>query len=787
MKQLFFGYPSRPPAVREANERAARTILDSGLVEGRTWESLKIAGRFVIDEVVDAIRSADLCVFDVTQPNQNVMFELGFAIGADKPVWLVRDPSWEEADSAFQAIRVLTTVGYRTYASSEDIQAAYFSDVPHESAEPIFSDQIQPTLLPGQAPNLFHLMSPQQDDAARAVSRAIDRIAKNGYEIISADPEESTSSSLSWYAQQIHASRAMVIHFGSEGRRGSELTNARYALIAGLAHGMGKDILMLAASDYSSPIDYRDMLHVYTSSQDARSSVEAWTSQRLPDQDRADRAARISLATELKSLRLGEHIAENEVATLENYFVETPGFRHVLADATTIFVGRKGTGKTANFFEAAAQLGEDARVLTVVVKPHSYELEGLVRLMRRYSERDSREFLAESIWRLLLYTTIASAAAEEIAARRVPPQSGSPEMELLTFTEEAVDLFQTDFALRIESVVDALTLDERDESIRRDRRQVGEALHEDLLPYLRQLLGKVLKDRDRVAVLVDNLDKAWGHSADLDPLSHFLIGLLSSARRVSQEFAKQDGWRDALNVTLGVFIREDIFRRVQALAREPDKLPVAHLRWDDPEMLLRVLDARYEAARDTAPEDGELWAKYFDDKTRGVKTSHYMVSRVLPRPRDLVYFANAAIETAIGRGHGRVTEDDVMKAEESYSQFAFEALQVENGLSAPGLYDVFYEFAGGPSVLEQQDLLTAIERSGVDAQDSGATLQRLLELSFLGMETRDGEFEYYELSSDPERTRVLARKFAEANGAEMRYAVHPAFRAYLEVIEQFDQ
>lgn len=456
MKQLFFGYPSEPTAVREANSRAAETILSSGLVDGTTWEALRISGHFVIEEIVKAIREADLCVFDVTQPNQNVMFELGYAVGADRPVWLVRDPSWKDADAAFRAIGVLTTVGYREYASSEDIQAWYFKDLPHNETEPIFSAQIQPTLRPGQAPNVLHLMSPHGDDAARAVSRAIDRSAGANYEVISADPEESTSSPLSWYAQQINASNAIVVHFGSPGRTGSDVTNARYALVAGLAHGMGKDILMLAASDYSSPIDYRDMLYVYKGSLEASAHVENWTSQRLPDQDLHDRFARISLATELKSLRLGEHIAENEVATLENYFVETSGFRRVLADATTIFVGRKGTGKTANFFEAAAKLGSDARVLTVVVKPHSYELEGLVRLMRRYSETDAREFLAESIWRLILYTAIASAAADEIATKPSgPPPSGSAESELLAFTEEVEDLFQTDFALRIESVVEA--------------------------------------------------------------------------------------------------------------------------------------------------------------------------------------------------------------------------------------------------------------------------------------------------------------------------------------------
>lgn len=784
LKTLFFGYPSNPVAVREANSEAASTILSSGLVTGTTWERLKVSGRFIINQILHAIQSADLCIFDVTVPNENVMFELGYAIGANKPVWLVRDPSWEEADQAFQAMRILTTVGYVQYTSSEEIRAAFFSELPYDSAQPIFASQIQPTLTGGQAPTVVHLMSPHKDDAARAIARAISKSVAGRFEIVQADPDESTSAPLAWYAQQVHQASATVVHLTAPERRGAKTINARYALVAGLAHGMGKDVMMIGSSDYLSPIDYRDLLSVYTGSQHASETVESWVSARLPDQVRQDRAAQIQLATELRSLRLGEHIAENEVARLGNYFIETAGYRHALSDATSIIVGRKGTGKTATFFELAAALEVDARVLTVVIKPHSYELEGLVQIFKKFSDTASREFIAESIWRLLLYTEIAAAAVEEL--RGLPAgaiRTGSPERELLEFAESVDELLQIDFASRVESVVEALVDGPERDSIREERKWIGEALHESLIPYLRQLLGKVLSEKRRVAVLIDNLDKAWGTGNETELLSHFLIGLLSSAPKISQEFAKQDHWRDPINVTLSVFIRQDIYRFVQRIAREPDKLPIVELRWDDLEQLAHVLDARYEAARDIATGEGELWSKYFEPTVRGLATRDYLVSRVLPRPRDLVFFANAAIEVAIGRGHPRVSAEDVLKAEEAYSQFAFEALQVEYGEADPPLQDVVYEFAGGPSVMDRQELEEAFDRAGVSEQMRGELLERLLELSFLGVETRDTEFEFFEASTDTSRTMVLARRLANQRGQEWRYAVHPAYRTYLEIME----
>ncbi|MGZ5120963.1 MAG: methyltransferase, partial [Burkholderiales bacterium] len=45
-----------------------------------------------------------------------------------------------------------------------------------------------------------------------------------------------------------------------------------------------------------------------------------------------------------------------------------------------------------------------------------------------------------------------------------------------------------------------------------------------------------------------------------------------------------------------VFLRSDIFNRLVAVAREPDKLSFTRLKWDDPEFLLRVVEERYVAS-----------------------------------------------------------------------------------------------------------------------------------------------------------------------------------------------
>src|SRR5258708_8305057 len=90
---VFFGYPSQPPMRAETIREASRTLDSQGQIAAVRWEDLQIAGRYVIDQIQAAIKAGDVAAFDLTQLNHNVMFELGYAIGTDRRIWLLRDIS----------------------------------------------------------------------------------------------------------------------------------------------------------------------------------------------------------------------------------------------------------------------------------------------------------------------------------------------------------------------------------------------------------------------------------------------------------------------------------------------------------------------------------------------------------------------------------------------------------------------------------------------------------------------------------------------------------------------
>lgn len=263
--KAFFGYSSVPELARESLERAAQLIGQLG-VDVRTWEDLAIGGRLVISAVLTAIDDSDVSIFDVSTISPNVLYELGYAIGRARRIWLLIDSSDREAVPQWERFRLLSSVGYRGWTNSEDIRNYYAADQPHLADVTIYDQLIEPSLInEPRGAAIFYMPMSYDTDAKLAVDRRLTIEASQGVRLITADPTESALNPLSWYAQKVNESAATVVHFAADRRTLAPIRNARAALIAGLATGLERPVLMLAEEDYSSPFDYQDRLKYYRS------------------------------------------------------------------------------------------------------------------------------------------------------------------------------------------------------------------------------------------------------------------------------------------------------------------------------------------------------------------------------------------------------------------------------------------------------------------------------------------------------------------------------------------
>lgn len=133
MKRGFFAYSSEPEYCGEFIEEALVAVNKSNTATLSSWKDLNINGKLIIYPILKAIDRCDFFCADLTGMNDNVLFEIGFAIAKRKPIWLILDTSHIESVKRFKELNFLTTIGYSSYNSSNDIEQAFYTDKVHNS------------------------------------------------------------------------------------------------------------------------------------------------------------------------------------------------------------------------------------------------------------------------------------------------------------------------------------------------------------------------------------------------------------------------------------------------------------------------------------------------------------------------------------------------------------------------------------------------------------------------------------------------------------------------------
>jgi hypothetical protein len=199
--------------------------------------------------------------------------------------------------------------------------------------------------------------------------------------------------------------------------------------------------------------------------------------------------------------------------------------------------------------------------------------------------------------------------------------------------------------------------------------------------------------------------------------------------------------------------------------------------------LARVLEDRFIAAREGKSQASELWSHYFVEEMHGVPSKDYILSRVQPRPRDLVFFANAAVSHATNSRHGLIGVDDVEKAELSYSQFAYDALLVEGLAGGVDMEALLMAFVGESSHMTHGELRDILEDGGIIKENEEEYIRVLRQQGFLGIEVSPDVYDYGGTVGEIKKAEILSRKLQKSAGRPRRYEVHPAYRRHLLIDE----
>jgi hypothetical protein len=766
-------YPSTPsdlgPIIRRALARLHQQQQFQNL---GSWEENDIPGRFIASDVLQRIEAGNLLVADVTHLNFNVIFEVGYAIGCKKRVFLIRNEAMLQDAATVRQVGIFDTLGNVTYTDSASL-ASRLSQITDLS--PLrFDEQVTSTTAP------VYLLLPQIKGDAE--TRLIARVKKARLFYRSFDPEEHGRLAAPDAIQNVAISHGVVVPLLPNHYKEALVHNLRAAFVAGLAQGMGKDLLFLQSGDDPVPIDCRDLVKRF----------------RFPDQIDdyvADLAASVTAsfqsvrpvtvsqpATLLARLTLGEPSAENEFQELGQYYLQTDEFHRALRGEVQIVLGRKGAGKTALFFQLRDRLRSDKKEVVLDLKPEGFQLLKFKQQVLDYLEEGTREHTITAFWEYLLLLEVCHKLLQTDKTFHMRDHKLYDPYQRLAATYGSDDyVSEGDFAERMLKLTQRIAEDfaaaepESGEQRRLSSGEITELLYKHDVASLRTQLIAYLQQKKGLWILFDNIDKGWppyGISTD-DVLS--LRCLLDAMEKIERALR-----RAGIPAKGIVFVRNDVYENLVAGTSDRGKVAYALVDWTDPELLIELLRRRFVSS-ESNPDLSfqEVWSQICVSHIRGEETAHYMIERCMMRPRSLIELLRFCRSHAVNLRHTSIQVADIEEGEAQYSTKLVNDIGYELKDIFPQTGDVLYELLGAPREMTKAFVTDLLSKVSSDKVITEKVLDLLLWYGVLGFRRDDGEPAFiYSVGYDMKRLKALIDRRPER---DLVFIVNPAFWKGLEI------
>lgn len=465
---------------------------------------------------------------------------------------------------------------------------------------------------------------------------------------------------------------------------------------------------------------------------------------------------------------------------LEVGFLETAVFGDALAGRKNLIIGRKGSGKSAIRLRLALP-GVREGATAVITPDHAaggeirrFELQGL-----------TNESAKAVVWRYVFAVQIARhvvdhakaahsqhSAREVRALRRFLAANGEAVGEGRLYERVAAGVrgLQSTLSLEAFGFKASAQLSGHSEGIRASK-QI-DALEGGVAAAL-SALG-CAHTHEPLLLLVDQLEKVW--SADEDSAA-MVVGLLLASKAVTENFGAA--------VRCVLFLRADIYDALDFSESDWFHSDEMRISWTA-EDLRDLAVARASASLGRSVSQQEMWGEVFPAEVNGEPTVDYLMTRSLPRPRDLIQFLNACRGTAARHAHPRIEPSDIVEAFLGFSQWKLADLATEYKVAYPYLQRLMVIFQNSGYIVTRGAVAERLShvRSDLERDYSryvnvlgpDAVIETLYAVGFLGVSRGSG--------------------VVHAGGADLpiqpyenEFHIHPCFRGALNALQatQMDQ
>ena len=781
---MFFAYASEPQRRVDAIRGAIERIQDGSEIGCKIadWADLPIEGKVIFCTICEAIRNAKCVATDITDLNFNVLFELGFAIGAGRAIWPLVESSDSEENRLYRAFDTLTTIGHSRYTNSKSIATKLLKKKPwtRRAHLPI------PSLMAGKptrtARQILYLRGPAEDEASLRVEEVLDN---SGLSVIRDDPSEVAFQPISWYLSKLETSFAVLIELGEQtGHRGS-LHMAKCALVAGLSVACGRRLLVLGGDIDAGPIDYRDLLRGYKNAADAATITGQWLAPLPGELQELEQVARSDISSAprhsvplIKRIDVGDYVAENELSELADYFIETAEFQDALAGTFKVFVGRKGTGKSAVTHMAADRIRENKSNLVRVVAPKGYELTQILKLVSEF-DLSTRNRFVEALWKYLLSTEALIAIWEDLEDKPLEASWSPAEVKVRDWVRASPDAMSMSFAGRIIQVLQSQR-QSVDENGQVSESTIVGRLHSAEIQNLRDVIcGYLSSEHRELTLLLDDMVPAWDSVEQRGELSALLLSMVTASRDLWRDWEYRMARAGGRAPALLLFLRSDIFASMLQESDEPDKVDHRPVYWEDADALLNLLNKRIEASLSEDIDEVLNWKDLLEPEFTYDAMKKMIAGSILGRPRDIIYYFGRVLFNANRREATSLAKRDFDAALRDYSEYALQALSAEWSPYIPNLGDSLLEFWGVTEDITNEELQTRLISSGVEPHDVEGAVRFLVDTQFLGLAIDEHNYRFASTPTESTTMMRQAGRFIHDRGGQRKFRIHRAFQQSL--------
>ena len=740
----FFLYPSSPESSAQPIEAAARRLRQiAGDRRWNTWKNLQIPGQIIFCEVCKAIRFAKLVVADITTLNFNLMFEIGFALGAGVPIMPIRNTSNLRDAKDLEELGLFDTLGYFDYSNAIQLADAVLA---RGNAAPL---ALQKPDLDKSQP-MYVVKAPVESDG---MIKLMSVIKKSGVKFRTFDAKEVSRISVHEAYKQTQSSSAVILHLLSPDTRGANVHNARCAFIAGLAMASQKRVAMLQHGAFPQPIDYRDVVLAYnrpTQIQDLLTPLLGDVIDEIQTTRFVPTALRL---TPLEKIDLGDLAAENEIRGLDSYFVPTAQYQEAKRGHARLVVGRKGSGKTALFYSLRSTFRPSRSYLVLDLKPEGHQLVKLREAVLASLPPGVQQHVLTAFWNYLLVMELAHEITHHEAT------FAYRDRRLLEPFERIAGLYgedegaeQGDFSERLLNLVNRIVDQHSELKALATTAEITQLIHVRPIRELNDAIASYLSTAHRtIWLLFDNLDKGWPMQSIRPEDILLLRSLLVATRKLGRQYSSRD-----VEVSAVVFIRNDIYQHLILDPADRGKETPVMLDWNDPELLKEVVARRIARSTGLELNFDEIWATFFAPHVRGEDSFQYLLNRTQMRPREVLRFVRECVSTAVNRRRDKVMEEDFLQAEKAYSADALVDITLEMADVKPEYGDAPYQFTGSPAILSKQEVEQLLRKAGIAQSEIPEVVSLLTWFGVLGIYLNEDDERYsYQFEHDPKHMVTL--------------------------------